>query len=222
MNTIKKIVFLSFLFFSIASSGQFKFKNGKRLGIVMGIHAADIKNKHVDFTSQIGISIGLMLSPNYEKKWNMIYGLEYFRSSVSATIRTRGVGVNLTELDYELSGVQAKALVSYSVYKTHVSIELGPVLQFNSELKENLNTQGGFYGASPAVNWNQFDKINKTNINGYFGISAGNKKIRGIVFCQYGINNMFNKVNDQTDYTRSGPYEGHFTMIGGQLLLNIQ
>ena len=71
---------------------------------------------------------------------------------------------------------------------------------------------------------NQILEVNQFNGNIYGGISAGNRRIRAIVFYQYGFNNILNKLNSQEGLTLQNgnrTFKGNMGTISGQILFNL-
>ena len=114
-------------------------------------------------------------------------------------------------------------LLSYNVVKNHVSIDFGPVLQVNGDLKIDAKEENNLISGT-TLKANQILEVSKINGNLYGGISAGNRRIRAIVFYQYGFTNVFNKLNSQEGLTLQNgnrSFKGNLGTISGQLLFNL-
>ena len=126
-------------------------------------------------------------------------------------------------LDFKTMGVQIRLLASYNLVKDHVSLDFGPVLQVNDKLKINskseLNTVSG-----TLLTAKEITDVTKINGNLYAGISAGTRRVRAVVYYQYGFTNFLNNLNkDQTLKVKNNnsSFKGNLGIISGQLLFNL-
>jgi hypothetical protein len=113
--------------------------------------------------------------------------------------------------------------MSYNLVEDHVSLDFGPVLQANGKLRiDNDNNDNVISGTALKAN----DIVDVTTINGnlYFGISAGGKVVRAVVFYQYGLNSIMNKLNkdDELKALNNGDkFKGNIGLLSGQLLISL-
>jgi hypothetical protein len=69
----------------------------------------------------------------------------------------------------------------------------------------------------------QIQDITKINGNLYFGVSAGNRLVRAVVFYQYGVNNILNNLNKESSLKtlNGGDFKGNLGTVSAQVLFNL-
>lgn len=212
---------LSLLFSSFISTAQYREKDGNRIGITVGVSQTTLNTS--SFTTQPGIGWngGLSVRGNYYNNWSMIFGMQFFENNFK--IETLTPTAQKADVKYSLSGAQVRLLLSYNVVKNHVSIDFGPVLQVNGNLKIDAKEENNLISGT-TLKANQILEVSKINGNLYAGISAGNRRLRAIVFYQYGFTNVLNKLNSQEGLTiqnRNRSFKGNLGTISGQILFNL-
>jgi hypothetical protein len=70
------------------------------------------------------------------------------------------------------------------------------------------------------------DIVDVTTINGnlYFGLTGGSKRVKAIIFYQYGVNNFMNKLNKDDDLKAlngGNKFKGNIGLLGGQILISL-
>jgi len=70
------------------------------------------------------------------------------------------------------------------------------------------------------------DIVDVTTINGnlYFGVTAGSKVVKAVIFYQYGVNNFMNKLNKDDDLKAlngGDKFKGNIGLLGGQILISL-
>ena len=193
-NTFLTITCLVFTSFALA---QYNNRDGNRIGISGGINQSTLMGSNFSTKPGNGFAGGLSVRGNYYDNWSMI--------------------------DYSLSGVQIKLLLSYNIIKDHVSVDFGPVLQVNGKMSisgadENKTLNGTILKANDIID------VSKINGNAYFGISGGGKVVRALIFYQYGFSNIFGKLNSQDNLTLlngNQKFKGNIGTISGQIIFNL-
>jgi hypothetical protein len=151
----------------------------------------------------------------------MIFGMQFTESTFS--LETVNTSFKKEDVKYTLSGVQVRLLMSYNLVEDHVSLDFGPVLQVNGKLRiDNENKDNFISGTALKAE----DIVDVTTINGnlYFGISAGGKVVRALVFYQYGLNSIMNKLNKDDDLkalNNGDKFKGNIGLLSGQLLISL-
>ena len=202
---------------SLTSFAQYEERDGNRIGITVGVSQATLATSNFKTNPGIGWNCGLSVRGNYYNNWSMIYGMQFFQNNIEVeTLTTTNQKANTK---YSLSGAQIRLLLSYNVVKNHVSIDFGPVLQINGKLKVDSKDEKNTISGTP-LKANEILEVNKINGNAYFGISAGTRRIRAIVFYQYGFTNILNNLNSQDGLGKYN-FKGNFSSISGQILFNL-
>lgn len=218
---MKKLHLIVLLFTSIISFSQHGRRDGNRIGISGGITNMSMFTSNFNTSPESGWIGGLAVRGNYYNNWSAIFGMQFTESNFS--VATTNFVAQQEQVKYTLSGVQIRFLLSYNVIKNHVSVDFGPVLQVNGSLKTQdkymTNTING-----TALTVEDIKDITKINGNGYLGLSAGGKRVRAVVFYQYGLNNIMNNLNKKADIilkNNGQDFKGNIGIISGQLLFNL-
>ncbi|MEI7509006.1 MAG: PorT family protein [Flavobacterium sp.] len=213
----KTFLSLTFLIFTTLAFAQYENKDGNRIGISGGINQSTLMGSNFSTKPGNGFAGGLSVRGNYYDNWSMIYGMQFFISkfSLESTLKQ--------DINYSLSGVQIKLLLSYNIIKDHVSVDFGPVLQVNGKMSisgadENKTLNGTLLKANDIID------VSKINGNAYFGISGGGKVVRALIFYQYGFSNIFGNLNSQDNLTLlngNQKFKGNIGTLSGQIIFNL-
>lgn len=219
---MKKLFFsASLALLSLSLSAQYREKDGNRIGITVGISQTILNTSNFATKPGMGWNGGLSVRGNYYNNWSMIYGMQFFQNNFE--IETFAPTLQRTDVKYNLSGAQIRLLLSYNVVKNHVSIDFGPVLQINGDMKIDGAAENNIISGT-ALKANQILEVSRFNGNVYGGISAGNHRIRAIIHYQYGFTNVLNNLNSQEGLTQlngNRSFKGNLGTISGQLLFNL-
>ena len=216
--TMNKIIYHFVLcVFTTAALAQYNNLDGNRIGISGGINQSTLMSSNFSTKPGNGFAGGLSVRGNYYDNWSMIYGMQFFVNKFSLESNYK------QDIDYSLSGVQIRLLMSYNIIKDHFSVDFGPVLQVNGKMSisgadENKILNGTFLKANDIVD------VSKINGNAYVGISAGGKVVRALVFYQYGFSNIFGNLNSQDNLTLlngNQKFKGNIGTISGQIIFNL-
>lgn len=217
---MKQLLFIFVFICSFSLSAQYRNKDGNRIGIMAGITQTALKTANFATKPGTGWIGGLSVRGNYYNNFSAVFGMEFFENNFSVATAK---GLVLEEVDMKSMGVQIRLLASYNLVKDHVSLDFGPVLQVNDKLKINskseLNTVSG-----TLLTAKEITDVTKINGNLYAGISAGTRRVRAVVYYQYGFTNFLNNLNkDQTLKVKNNnsSFKGNLGIISGQLLFNL-
>lgn len=213
----KTFLSLTFLIFTTVAFAQYNNKDGNRIGISGGVNQSTLMGSNFTTKPGNGFAGGLSVRGNYYNDWSMIYGMQFFvnKFSLESTLKQ--------DIDYSLSGVQIRLLMSYNVIQDHVSIDFGPVLQVNGKMSisaadETKTLNGTLLKAKDILD------ISKVNGNAYVGVSAGGKVVRAVIFYEYGFTNIFGKLNSEDALTLlngNKSFKGNIGTISGQIIFNL-
>lgn len=217
----KALLALSLVLCTTLSMAQYRNKDGNRIGITGGVSQTSLFNSNFVTTPGIGFNGGLSVRGNYYNNWSMIYGMQFFQNTFS--IETTTSSLQKKESEFNIQGAQIRLLLSYNVVKNHVSFDFGPVLQINDKLKTANSDQNNTISGTnlKAV---QLEEISKVNGNVYVGFSAGTRRVRAIVYYQYGFTNVLNKLNSEEALVllnNNTKFKGTLGTISGQILFNL-
>ncbi|MDI9309194.1 MAG: hypothetical protein QM535_03165 [Limnohabitans sp.] len=220
MNKITKLALL----FTVSLFAQYKNKDGNRIGISGGVTHTSLTTNNFKTSPSIGWIGGLAVRGNYYNNWSAVFGMQFTDSNFILQAASPSSLTQIEDVNVKLSAVQVRLLLSYNVIKDHVSIDLGPVLQINGQLSVADKDKKNVLPLSPAVKVEDLLEVNKINGNAYIGFSAGTKRVRAVVFYQYGFNNFLSNLNKNDDLVsrnNNKMFEGHLGFLSGQLLFNL-
>lgn len=218
---MKQFTIFILLFTSMVTFSQYNRRDGNRIGISAGVTNMSMFTSNFKTSPESGWIGGFSVRGNYYNNWSMIFGMQFTESSFS--VATTNLASLPEDVKYTLSGGQVRLLLSYNVIKDHISIDFGPVLQVNGELKYNDKVKASTITGTTLLVQDIKD-ITKINGNGYIGISAGTKRLRAVVFYQYGLNNILNNLNKKADLilkNNGQEFKGHTGILSGQVLFNL-
>lgn len=218
---MKQFTIFILLFTSMVTFSQYNRRDGNRIGISAGVTNMSMFTSNFKTSPESGWIGGFSVRGNYYNNWSMIFGMQFTESSFS--VATTNLASLPEDVKYTLSGGQVRLLLSYNVIKDHISIDFGPVLQVNGELKYNDKVKASTITGTTLLVQDIKD-ITKINGNGYIGISAGTKRLRAVVFYQYGLNNILNNLNKKSDLilkNNGQEFKGHTGILSGQVLFNL-
>ncbi len=219
---MKTNLFTSILIlFSAISFSQYQNKDGNRIGITAGISQSSLFTDNFNAKPGIGYNGGLSVRGNYYNNWSMIFGMQFFQNTFS--LESTSLTTTLKETEFNVSGAQVRLLLSYNVVKDHVSIDFGPVFQANGNLSTKSTDENNFL-AGTTLKASQIEDISKFNGNIYVGVSAGNRRLRAVLYYQYGVTNLFNNLNNN-DALRvqngNKDFKGNVGTVSAQILFNL-
>lgn len=218
-----KKYFLSVVFLVFTSSifAQYRNRDGNRIGISGGISQSTLFTSNFDAKPGIGFAGGLSVRGNYYNDFSMIFGMQFFYNTFS--LETTSVSLTKRDTEFSVSGAQVRLLLSYNIVEDHVSLDFGPVLQVNGKMSVQEADETNIINGT-LLQAKQIEDITKINGNLYFGVSAGNRIVRAVVFYQYGVNNILNNLNKENSLkTLNGgvDFKGNIGTVSAQVLFNL-
>lgn len=217
-----KKYFLSVVFLVFTSSifAQYRNRDGNRIGISGGISQSTLFTSNFDAKPGIGFAGGLSVRGNYYNDFSMIFGMQFFYNTFS--LETTSASLAKKDSEFSVSGAQVRLLLSYNIVEDHVSIDFGPVLQVNGKMSVQEADETNIINGT-LLQAKQIEDITKINGNLYFGVSAGNRLVRAVVFYQYGVNNILNNLNKESSLKtlNGGDFKGNIGTVSAQVLFNL-
>ena len=210
-----------FILFSAISFSQYQNKDGNRIGITAGISQSSLFTDNFNAKPGIGYNGGLSVRGNYYNNWSMIFGMQFFQNTFS--LESTSLTTTLKETEFNVSGAQVRLLLSYNVVKDHVSLDFGPVFQANGNLSTKSTDENNILTGT-TLKASQIEDISKFNGNIYVGVSAGNRRLRAVLYYQYGVTNLLNNLNNN-DALRvqngNKDFKGNVGTVSAQILFNL-
>ena len=214
---MKKILIVVCALFSIVTAAQRGNKDSNRIGIGGGLTQMSIFTDNFNVTPQQGWTGGFHVRGNFYNDWQMSFGMFFTDSNFS--VQTRKV-VSIVDTNYKLSAVQIYIMPGYVISQNHFNIEFGPVLQINDKLVIDKDAETNFLVDQPLLTAKDITDVTKINANIYAGINVGFTNVRLRLGYQYGVNNFFNNLNNNSKVPNIGEkFKGNIGMASGQLTI---
>lgn len=218
---MKNLLALLIIFICGRAHAQYNYRDGNRIGISLGATQTSLLSSNFKAKPELGWIGGLSIRGNYYNDFSMTFGMQFTESSFS--LETVNPFLKKEDVKYTLSGVQVRVLLSYNLIEDHLGLDFGPVLQVNGKLRIDKDNKNNIL---PGTLLTANDILDVTPINGnlYFGVTAGSKRVKAIIFYEYGLNNFMNKLNKDDDLkvlNNGDEFKGHIGMLSGQILVSL-
>lgn len=147
-----------------------------RLGLGGDATFFTISSDDVEVTQGTGWSFNFETRGDFRDDFDLIYSLGIFNHNFS-------VNENLTgdQIDMSMLGVEIKFLLAWKIAQSdYFSIEAGPALQLNGELKidDEERYEESFTGGFNPIQLKEFQNTMPINVNGVVGFSGGVRNFR--------------------------------------------
>lgn len=202
---------------SLAQKGRYRISNG--FGINAAITKFNITTNNFITSQGNGFLGGLSSTVDIpHRPYNISFGMQISENNIDISARPSMLSNSDSNafIQYKMFAAQVALLGHIKLIKNYVTIDLGPMLQYNGKLELKDKSQANYYInnysnllASDISNVSQF------NLNGAIGASAGYKFIRLKAQYIHGFTNILKKLNSQ-DIDNSG---GNSSFKGNQNML---
>jgi hypothetical protein len=183
---MKKTLFASaFVFITGIVSAQYDEKDSNRIGISGGINQFTMITSDFDTESGTGWNVGLSVRGNFYNDFDMVYGIQFSENQFSV----KSADPLFDDVDAKIQSAQISLLLSYKIVESHLSVEIGPMFQFNGKLdlqEEDELTPIDLEGTVAK----DIQEIKVLNIYPTIGLTAGVTHVRLNLYYQYGMSNM--------------------------------
>ena len=209
------VCFITFVTITSAQHRRYAIKNG--IGIMGGITQFDITTDNFQTKNGSGFTGGMVATVDLPHKWYTVsYGLQFAQNSIEILGRPSTSTGPSEQIEYQMMAAQLAFLFHVKILNDNLTIDLGPQLQYNSELELDDDSQEGYIiDGYDSLLAGEISDISQFNFNGVLGASAGigNFKIRALY--SYGFTNILNKLNDQslTTTPSSEKFKGNQSML---------
>lgn len=201
---------------SIAQHKNYDIKNGFAIG--GGVTQFDIITDNFETTKGEGwiggMSATVMLP---HKGFGVSYGMQLSENTIGVAGYTSLTDLTVKEIDYKVFTAQIAFLWHLKVIQDYVTFDIGPMLQYNSDLElkddaqETLLIKG--YNNLTA---NDISEISNINFNAAVGLTAGFSHFKIRAQYIYGLTNTLNKLNSNDNLDLSGndkKFKGNQSML---------
>lgn len=200
---------------SFSQKGSYDIVNG--IGIFGGITKVNLTTDN--FTTQEGDGFigGFSATVDIPHRWyNMSYGMHLSESTISILGRATASSTTNEFVDYKLFAAQLALMGHIKLAGSYVTLDVGPMLQYNSRLEFEDKTQEGYFiNNYDNLLAEDISNISQFNLNGVVGITAGFKFVKLRAHYIYGATNILKKLESEDIDTAGGDsrFKGNMSML---------
>jgi len=214
------LVVITLCFVTLSSAQRRKAKGTVNIvnGIAVGggITQYDILTDDFNFVNTSGWIVGMSATVDIPHKiFNLSYGMQISQNELSLAAKPSALSTTKLNVDYKLLTAQLAFLWHFKLGTDHVTLDIGPMLQYNSELEikdKELKPLllEGFTNATAG----DISNINNFNFNGAVGLTAGISHFKLRAQYMYGITNILGSLN-KTDFAKAEAkqFKGNQSML---------
>ena len=200
---------------SFSQHGNYRIANG--IGITGAVSRFNITTDNFTTEQATGYVGGLSATVDIPLRWyNVSFGMQLSENHFKVGARPTVISSENDFVEYKMFTAQVALLAHVKLVEDYVTIDVGPMLQYNGSLELNNKSQESYY----INNYNNLlasdiTDISKFNINGAIGISAGIDFIKVKAQYIYGFTNILKKLNTENlDVSGGNPnFKGNQSML---------
>lgn len=217
INSLLLLVAISVCFVTknFAQHKTYKIVNG--IGVFGGLTQTDIETDNFITEKGNGFLFGMSATVDIPHKWyNMSYGMQLSENYVNILGRPIVDSPEEEFIEYKLFAAQVSLQGHIKLIGSHITIDAGPMFQYNGKLEVNNENQENYYVANyDDLKAADIGSINQFNFNGVVGASAGYEFFRVKAQYIYGFTNILKKLEEQNLDTTGGDsrFKGNQSMI---------
>jgi len=180
-------------------------------GIQGGITKVDILTDNFETQSNTGWLGGMSATVDIPHRWyNVSYSIQFSENNFDIFGRPDILITTDEPIEFKMFTAQVALLAHVKLIGSNVTLDAGPMLQYNSDLELNNENQADYILTNyDNLTAEEILTVNKFNIDGTVGITAGYDSFKVRAQYIYGFTNMFNKLNSK-DLDTSGSSESNF------------
>lgn len=198
-----------------SQKGNYHITNG--ISITGAITKLDISTNNFTTKQGDGFLGALTATVDIPHRWyNISFGMQLSESSIGIAARPTLVSPNNTFIDYKLFAAQVAFLGHIKVIPDYVTIDLGPMLQYNSKLElKDASNETYYINNYTNLTAKDISNISQFNLNGAVGASLGVRNFKLKAQYIYGFTNILNKLETQNLDTSGGSarFKGNQNML---------
>jgi hypothetical protein len=194
------------------ANAQYKYRDSNRIGISGGVNQFSLNTKNFETSPGTSWQAGLSLRGNFYNDFDMVYGMRFGENKLM--IET-GASVGAKQVEFAIPNAQIMLLLSYKIVENHLSIELGPALQVNGQMKSA--TQHETELVFPAgVTAKNLQDVSRFAFYPTASLTTGIKHLRLVVMYQYGVTNMLSGLDKDNPGTS---FKGTAGILSGSVVV---
>lgn len=206
---------LCFVTNSFSQIRSYDIKNG--FSVFGAITKFDIATDNFRTSQGNGFLGGLSATVDIPHRWyNMSFGMQLSENNIGISARPTIISTTEEFVEYKIFAAQVALMGHIKLIGTYLTIDVGPMLQYNSKLEIKDKNQEGYYITNfDDLTAAAITDISQFNINGAIGATAGYKFIKLKAQYIYGATNILKKLNDQNLDTSGNDksFKGNQTML---------
>ncbi len=215
------VVCIGFVTMSMAQHKRYAIKNG--IGIIGGLTQYDIKTDNFITKSGNGFTGGMVATVDIPHKWYTVsYGLQFSQNTLEVSGTPSLMSSTVEQIEYNLLAVQLAFMFHAKLLSDNLTIDIGPQLQYNGDLKLEDDSQSNYIiSGYDALLAEDITTISPFNVNGVIGASAGIGSFKLRAMYSYGFTNILNRLNDQNLNVggNTDRFEGNQNMLSFALMI---
>jgi hypothetical protein len=214
------LVALTIGFVTTSFSQRKNYKITNAIGVFGGVTKFDITTDNFVTKQGDGFIGGLTATVDIPHKWyNISFGMQLSESTIGILARPNLVSISEEFIDYKMFAAQVALLMHIKLIQNFVTIDLGPMLQYNSKLEFKDQTQDGYFVNNyENVTAKDITDISRFHLNGAVGASAGFSHFKLKAQYIYGFTNMLKKLNGVTSEESSFKGNQAMLVLGAMIL----
>lgn len=187
-------------------------------GIQGGITQFDIITDNFETKSGTGWLGGMMATVDIPNRWyNVSYSIQFSENNFDIFGHPDLISLGDEPIEYKMYTVQVALLANIKIIKSNLTLDVGPMLQYNSELElKDKNQENHILTNYDNLTADEIRGINSFNFDGTVGLTAGFDSFKVRAQYIYGFTNALNKLNKK-ELDTSGSSETTFK--GNQSIL---
>ena len=192
---------------------NYAIKNG--IGIQGGITQFDIISDNFETKTSNGYLGGLAASVDIPHKWYEVsYNIQLSENYIDISAAPQGSTTN-EFVEYKMMAAQISFLLHVKLIKDNMTLDLGPMLQYNSRLElKNESKEEYIVTNYESLLTKDISGISKFNANGVIGLSVGVNAFQLRAQYVYGFTNILGKLNDNDfNLNNADRFEGNQSLM---------
>jgi hypothetical protein len=195
--------------------GRVRITNG--FSIQGGATLFDIITDNFETSQGVGFLGGLHATVDLPHKWyNVSLGMLFSQNNIGISARPTLVSLESEDVDFKILAVQLNPLFHIKIIPKHISLHLGPSIQYNGQLDvQDMDQEGYFINNYINLTAEDIRPISQINVNGIVGASVGIKHFKLTAKYMYGFTNILGNLDDENLNTLGGAsdFEGNASAL---------
>lgn len=209
------VLFIGFVTNIFAQRGNYRITNG--ISITGAMTNFNILTDNFNTKEDTGFLGGFTATVDIPNRWyNVSFGMQLSENHLQIEGRLGALTSDKAFIEYKLFTTQVAMLAHIKLIDNNVTIDVGPMLQYNGKLELKNTAEENYYINNYSnVTASDITNISQFNINGAIGASAGLDFIKLKAQYIYGFTNIFKKLNSQNLDTSSDnrSFKGNQSML---------